>query len=85
MAEQATPDTLSSDHLAMKPFWDMVADILDGAAAMRKLPSGKNPYLPQFPNESSADYQYRVENAKFTNIYRDIVESLAAKPFTKEV
>lgn len=83
--EQPQPDTPSSDHEAMAAFWSMVADILDGAPAMRKLPSNINPYLPRFPNETLADYTYRVEHAKFTNIYRDIVETLAAKPFTKEV
>lgn len=85
MAVEAGPDTTSSDYDSMFPYWSKVADILGGATAMRKLPVGGNPYLPQFPNESLADYQRRVQNAKFSNIYRDIVESLAAKPFTKEV
>ena len=82
---EAQPDTPSSDYLKMEPFWTMVADILDGAPAMRKLPGNVNPYLPRFPNETTSDYIYRVENAKFTNIYRDIAETLAAKPFSDEV
>lgn len=80
MAEN-TPDTPSSDHTAMAPYWEMVDTILAGADAMRKAAK----YLPQFPKESDADYKYRRENAKFTNIFRDLVEGLAAKPFAKEL
>ncbi|WP_019170678.1 DUF4055 domain-containing protein [Pseudaminobacter salicylatoxidans] len=59
----------------------MVDTILAGADAMRKAAK----YLPQFPKESDADYKYRRENAKFTNIFRDLVEGLASKPFAKEL
>jgi hypothetical protein len=76
------PATPSGDHAAMSAYWQMVGTILDGADAMRA--AGVR-YLPQFPNESAADYEYRRKHAKFTNIYRDIVESLASKPFTEKV
>lgn len=76
-----TPDTPSSDHAAMASYWEMVDTILAGADAMRR--SAK--YLPQFPKEGDPDYKYRRENAKFTNIFRDLVEGLAAKPFAKEL
>jgi hypothetical protein len=42
-----------------------------------------SPYLPQFPNETNADYQTRRLNAPLTNIYADISSNLAAKPFSK--
>lgn len=76
------PDHPSSVYSAMCPYWDMVGTILAGAQAMRD--AGKK-YLPQFPHETDKDYDYRRRNAKFTNIYRDIVESLASKPFSKEL
>jgi hypothetical protein len=82
------PDTTSGDYDAMAGYWTMVDTILDGAAAMRAAGGGGNnlnPYLPRFPNEEEEDYQYRRDNAKFTNIYADIVSNLAAKPFTEEV
>lgn len=79
---ESTPDTPSSDFNAMSGYWRMVSTILDGAEAMRK--AGKT-YLPKFEAESDPDYEARRSNAKFTNIYRDIVENLAAKPFTQEV
>lgn len=76
------PNEPSSDWKAMAPFWAMVEAILGGAPTMR---AAGQAYLPKFPNESEPDYDYRRKNAKFTNIYRDIVENLAAKPFAKEV
>ncbi|MFD1749811.1 DUF4055 domain-containing protein [Salipiger marinus] len=60
----------------------MVSTILGGAKAMR---DAAQTYLPKFPQERDKDYQYRRSNAKFTNIYRDIVENLAQRPFSKEV
>jgi len=77
-----SPDTTSSDYDAMAPYWAMVATILEGADAMR---AAGQLYLPQFPNEANPDYEYRRANAKFTNIYADIVANLAAKPFAEEV
>lgn len=82
MATTTTPDTVSSDYEAMEPYWTKVETILGGAAAMRE---AGDTYLPKFPNETQADYDYRLENAKFTNIYADIVNTLASKPFGEEV
>lgn len=81
MADQK-PNNTSSAYNEMLPYWDMVDAILGGARTMRA--AGKK-YLPKFENESDDDYEFRRANAKFTNIFRDIVESLAAKPFTEEV
>lgn len=76
------PDTTSSDYVAMLPYWNMVDAILEGADAMRKAGEA---YLPKFPNETIVDYDYRLDNAKFSNIFSDIVSSLAAKPFAEPV
>ena len=82
MADKTTPDATSSDYDAMLPYWEMVSTILDGADAMR---AAGEKYLPKFPNETTEDYDYRRRNAKFTNVYADIVSNLAAKPFAEEV
>ena len=82
MLEGPNPAEPSASHRAMCPYWDMVETELGGAATMRA--AGKK-YLPKFPNESDEDYEYRRANAKYTNIFRDIVENLASKPFAKEV
>jgi len=76
------PDTPSSAYTAMEPYWDMVDAILGGAATMR---AAGQKYLPKFQNETAEDYEFRRKNAKFTNVFRDIVENLAAKPFTEEM
>lgn len=76
------PDDKSTDWQAMSPYWNKVNAIVEGRDAM--VAAGKL-YLPQFPNESNKDYKFRLESAKFTNIYRDVVEGLAQKPFSREV
>ena len=76
------PNATSGDYDAMLPYWQMVETILDGADAMRK--AGEK-YLPRFPNETADNYEYRRKTAKFTNIFRDLVEGLASKPFAKQV
>jgi len=81
MAEKG-PDSLSSDHEIMAPYWSMIAAILGGTPTMRA--AGKA-YLPKFPNESKDDYDLRLKNAKFTNIFGDILDTLASKPFEREM
>lgn len=78
----STPETTSTDYDAMAPHWATVSTILQGAGAMR---AAGLQYLPQFPNETQPDYDYRRQNAKFSNIYADIVTTLAGKPFGDEV
>lgn len=75
------PDSRSSDFEEMQCYWGLVAAILGGASTMRKASAT----LPKFPNETDADYKFRRQNAKFTNIFGDIVQTLASKPFDTEV
>lgn len=74
------PDTTSGDYDAMAPYWTKSQTILDGIDALSEVEE----YLPQFPAETDANYEYRRTNAKLTNIFRDICETLAAKPFAQE-
>lgn len=80
--ETFDPSKPSADNDAMSTYWRLVRDILDGAPSVR---AGGELYLPRFAEEGNDDYDYRRKTAKFVGIYRDIVESLAAKPFSKEV
>lgn len=66
----------------MAPYWRMVSTIMGGAGAMR---AAGEAYLPKFPDESDARYEFRRANAKFTNVFRDILENLAQRPFSKRV
>jgi len=75
------PAEPSGDYGAMLDHWNKVETILNGVEAMR---AARETYMPKLPNESQDDYDYRIKNAKFTNIYEDIVTSLASKPFAQE-
>lgn len=72
----------SPDIETMVPYWDKVSDILDGEEAVK---ARGNKYLPKFPDEEENDFDFRLTVAKFTNIYRDVVEGLATKPFQDEI
>ena len=80
--EKQEPDKRAGDMVAMAPFWRQVSTILGGTAAMRDAGTA---YLPQFPDESLARYETRRKAAKFTNVFRDIVENLAQRPFSSPV
>ena len=69
------------DSATMLPYWTKVSDIIDGADCVKS----KAEYLPRFPNELTADYEFRLKTAIFTNIYGDIIEDLSSKPFEEEV
>lgn len=72
----------SPDIECMVPYWDKVTDILNGKEAIK---SAGTAYMPAFPDETSKDYNFRLQISKFTNIYRDVVEGLASKPFQNEI
>lgn len=80
--KQPSPDDRAHDFEAMHGYWEMVDDFLHGADTV--ISEGRK-YLPKFANEGDDDYKDRLNNAKFTNILRDICEDLAAKPFAKEL
>ena len=80
-----SPDATSSAYDVQAPFWSMVDTILAGTNAIR---AAGPLYLPKYQSEilrNDTRYEQRLANAKFTNIYADIVENLAAKPMAKEV
>lgn len=72
----------SPDIETMILYWNKVSAILDG---YEKIKEEGRTYLPQFPNESDDDYDYRLKVTKFTNVFRDVAEGLATKPFQNEI
>lgn len=72
----------SPDIETMTPYWEKVSDILDGQQAVK---NGGTKYLPKFPDENTDDYNFRLTVSKFTNVYRDVAEGLASKPFQDEI
>lgn len=76
------PSTTSSDYDEMSDYWDKVDAILGGVDTM--IEAGEA-YLPKFPSETADLYTLRVNSAVLTNIYKDVTENLAQKPFSKKV
>lgn len=76
------PDDTCADWVAMSDYWALVNTIVDGRDAI--VAAGEK-YLPKFTNERQDDYDFRLKTAKFTNVYRDIIEGLAQKPFAHEL
>jgi hypothetical protein len=72
----------SPDIASMLDYWDLTDTLVDGHEAMRK--AGPK-YLPKFYEEEPQEYAFRLDCTKYTNIYRDIVETLSSKPFQEEV
>ena len=72
----------SKDSASMVPYWNKVDAIIDGIEALRL--AGED-YLPKFVDETPTEYAFRIKMTKMTNVYRDIVEGLTAKPFEQEI
>lgn len=72
----------SPDSLYMLKYWDKVDAVIGGIESMR---DNADDFLPKFRDEDEADYSFRKSCTKFTNVYSDIVEGLASKPFEQEV
>lgn len=77
-----TPDNPSDDYKAMLDYWKTVDDLYRGADAVR---AGGERYLPRYENETSKQYKDRLKWARYTNVYGDILDTLASKPFSEEL
>lgn len=72
----------SVDSAFMVRYWDKVDAILDGIEGM-KMRIGE--FLPRFRDEEDEDYKFRTSCAVMSNVYTDIAEALAGKPFEQPV
>ncbi len=72
----------TKDIASMVPYWDKTDAIVEGYDAVKAC--GKD-FLPSFREENEDDYKTRLNLTKFTNVYRDVVEGLATKPFEEEI
>jgi len=76
------PTQRSSDAEAMGDYLQTVEDVLEGVTGMKR---NFKRYVPQFPHEKNKRYELRKSVAKMTNVFRDVLEGLASKPFGREV
>jgi hypothetical protein len=76
------PTQKSADAEAMADYLEDVKNVTTGITAMR---ANFSRYVPKFPKERGPRYQLRRELSKMTNVFRDVLEGLASKPFSREV
>lgn len=67
---------------AMAKHWPKIDALLGGTEAMR---AAKKTYLPQQPNESEEDYQYRLSTSTLFPAFERTCGVMAGKPFSKEL
>jgi hypothetical protein len=76
------PSVPSLAYVAALPEWSLIRDILGGA---RRIRAAGELYLPRFTEESDTEYTARNKYAPFVNHFKDSVNSITSKPFSKEV
>lgn len=82
MTTSADPSTESSAYGLMKPVWKLIDDILAGPDTIR---AATIAYLPQYSSEGDVEYKRRLAHAPWRPEFADILQSLASKPFGKEI
>ena len=80
--DKAGNDVAAKSHAVacMTETWDLVADLMNGTAAMRK--AGER-HLPQWPSEDACAYAFRRRTATLFPAYQRTVSVLTGKPFSK--
>lgn len=75
-------DVAAKSHAVacMTETWDLVADLMNGTAAMRK--AGER-HLPRWPSEDVCSHKLRVSTATLFPAYQRTVSVLTGKPFSK--
>ncbi len=76
------PSQTSSDYNSMEREWRLISAIMAGVVEMRKHAAS---HLPKFEGESSEEYRRRTHAAPWRPEFSDIVQTLASKPFGKDV
>lgn len=82
MATQPNPSTKSSAYCRMEAGWKVIDDILAGPETIR---ANSILYLPAYAKEGDAEYKRRLAQAPWRPEFADILQSLASKPFSKEI
>jgi hypothetical protein len=75
-------DSPSDEYKAMSERWDLLHALMGGTKSMRE---GKTKWLSQEPRESAEAYKNRINRSFLYNSYRDTIEKLVSKPFSRPV
>lgn len=76
------PSEQSGERKAMQAAWTLISDVLAGAAVIRE--KGFT-YLPKYEGEDDKEYRRRKQVAPWRPEFADALQSLASKPFGKDV
>lgn len=76
----ASVDSVAPDAAAMLPSFDLV-DVLRGGTSAIRL--AKQAYLPKFPLESDAGYDFRVKQSVLLPVYKETLARLVGRVFAK--
>lgn len=82
MDKRDDPSNPSGDYAKLLPAWTMIDDILAGPDVIR---SKGQLYLLKHEGESPKEYKRRLADAPWLPEFEDVLQSLSAKPFGKEV
>lgn len=72
----------SAERVAMGPDLELIADVRGGLSKMREKSSV---YLPKYAAEDRDEYARRVAASVWRPVFRDCLETLSSKPFSKAV
>lgn len=75
-------DTPCKAYVEMFPKWDLINDLLGGTTVMRAV--GRK-WLPAENKENGVNYDNRIARSFLYGAYRDTIQKLSAKPFSKPV
>lgn len=76
------PTKKSADAESMAEYLQKTDHVITGIDAMRK---NWKKYAPRFPKEQDERFELRRELSQMTNVFLDVLEGLASKPFQREV
>lgn len=82
MDKKSDPSTPSLAHEKLQASWGLIKAIRAGAKAIREC--GER-YLIKFAAETPEEYRRRLMSAPWRPEFNDAVQTLSAKPFTKQV
>lgn len=82
MDKQDQVSATHPDYSKSRPQREMFSDILAGTLTLR---AKRSKYLPQFPAETQADYQFRADTATSFNLTAKTVEVMAGLVFKEPI
>jgi hypothetical protein len=80
--EENKVNTPSIEYRQMSEQWDLLHDLLGGTKTMRQ---AREKWLMMEPREQDIAYRNRLQRTYLYNAFRDTVEKLVSKPFSRPV